>query len=107
MSHPGKWEFPGGKVEPGEEPTAALIREIDEELGCIVIVVSPLTPTSHDYDVGSIRLIPYRCRILSGTPTAREHSQLAWILASDLAGFEWATADLPIVAEITETADFM
>lgn len=95
----GKWEFPGGKIEAGESPNEALVRELNEELGVMVEVRGGLTPVVHDYGRGPIELIPLRCRILSGAPEPSEHSELRWCDAKALGELDLAAADLPILAE--------
>jgi len=74
----GLWEFPGGKVDPGETPEAALVRELMEELSVEIEVVSPLTPVVWAYDERTIRLFPFRCRITGGELHATEHEELLW-----------------------------
>ena len=100
----GLWEFPGGKIEPGESPTAALVREIAEELDCTIEVVDPITTTTHDYEFGVINLTTFYCRLVSGTPTTSEHANLRWLRPEDLLTIEWAPADTPAVQRIQ--ADF-
>jgi 8-oxo-dGTP diphosphatase len=95
----GKWEFPGGKIEAGETPSAALIRELEEELGVIVETGASLTNVIHDYGRGPIELIPVRCRITQGKPVAHEHSELRWCDPTELGTLDLAAADLPILAE--------
>lgn len=95
----GKWEFPGGKIESGESPEAALVRELHEELGVTVEPGEPLTPVIHDYGRGPIRLIPFLCEIREGRPTAFDHSELRWCEASELPALDWAAADVPILDE--------
>jgi len=94
-----KWEFPGGKVEPGESPEAALIRELREELEVDVEILRPLTPVIWDYGRGPIRLIPFVCRITNGEPKALDHAELRWVTAGSLHGLDWAAADGPILEE--------
>jgi len=96
----GKWEFPGGKMEEGESPELALQRELQEELGIAVGVGAALTPVDWTYDYGSIRLLPYLCRILSGEPRPLEHAALRWCALGDLDQLGWAAADWPIVREL-------
>lgn len=97
----GQWEFPGGKVDAGESPAAALIRELMEELAVGVEVGEPLTPVIWAYEDRVIQLSPFRCRIVSGELRAVEHEELRWCAAENFAELEWAAADLPILDEIT------
>jgi 8-oxo-dGTP diphosphatase len=96
----GLWEFPGGKVDPGESPGVALARELKEELGIEVKVGNPLDPVEWNYDRGAIRLMPFFCTIESGCPRAIEHEQIRWCGPDEFAVLEWAGADLPILTQI-------
>lgn len=99
MSLAGLWEFPGGKREHGEDPRAALVRELHEELGIEVSTHQALTPVEHDYGTFAIRLLPFRCRIVAGVPRPHEHDALRWLSAGELDELKWAAADLPVVEE--------
>lgn len=94
------WEFPGGKIEPGESPQEALKREIHEELGCDVVVGDLINTARHRYDFGTVHLTTYYCTLESGEPRVTEHSALDWRLPADLPNLQWAPADLPAVAQI-------
>ncbi len=96
----GLWEFPGGKVEPGEAPQAALARELHEELGIEVKVGAALESVTWSYDRGDIRLSPYLCTIVRGTPRPLEHERLCWCAPRDFASLSWAAADLPVLAQL-------
>lgn len=91
----GLWEFPGGKVEPGETPEDALRREIAEELGCRVRVAGPVATTRHPYAHADIVLTTFWCELTSGEPRAGEHAEIAWVRPDELAGLAWAPADVP------------
>ena len=96
----GLWEFPGGKVEPGERPEAALIRELREELGIEVSesCLAPFVFASHAYDSFHLLMPLYLCRRWEGTVVAREHSALAWVKPDRLADYPMPPADDPLVA---------
>jgi 8-oxo-dGTP diphosphatase len=97
---PLKWEFPGGKVEPGELASVAVVREIREELGCVINVVRPLPPFLHDYKTVVIEMIPFLCVLApdSPEPHPHEHVQLAWVRPELLLQYDLAAADLPVIA---------
>lgn len=94
----GYWEFPGGKIEAGEAPEEALVREILEELDCTITVDDRITETTYEYDFAYVTLTTYRSRLVSGTPTLSEHIDAKWLLPSELDTVEWAPADLPTVS---------
>jgi 8-oxo-dGTP diphosphatase len=101
---PLKWEFPGGKVEPGEDPAAAIVREIREELGCAIHVVRALPPFIHDYKTVVIEMIPFVCALVPGTsePHPHEHVAVAWVPPAELRGYDLAAADWPVVAALVK-----
>lgn len=96
----GLWEFPGGKVEPGERPEAALIRELNEELGIDVqeACLAPFVFASHAYDSFHLLMPLYLCRRWSGLVVAREHAALAWVRPNALSDYPMPPADAPLVA---------
>jgi 8-oxo-dGTP diphosphatase len=96
----GLWEFPGGKVEPGELPETALARELMEELAVEVEVGLPLGTVTWDYPDRSILLRPFCCRITGGELRALEHEKLHWSAPEHFHELTWAPADLPILCEI-------
>ncbi len=96
----GLWEFPGGKVEPGEGPEAALARELKEELGVQVEreAMAPFTFASHAYADFHLLMPLYLVREWAGTPRAVEAQALAWVSPAELSGYQMPPADLPLVA---------
>ncbi len=100
----GLWEFPGGKVDGGESPEAALLRELREELGIEVAVGDALEPVVWSDDRVTIRLRPFHCVIAGGRLRALEHEELRWCAPEEFDLLEWAAADRPILAEIRNRA---
>ncbi len=96
----GLWEFPGGKVEPGERPEAALIRELREELGIEVTesCLAPFVFASHAYESFHLLMPLYLCRRWSGVVVAHEHAALAWVKPDKLPDYPMPPADAPLVA---------
>ena len=99
---PLKWEFAGGKVEPGENPAAAIVREIREELGCDIVITQGLPSFTHDYKTVVIEMIPFVCTLSAGSsePHPHEHVALAWVKLGDITGYDLAAADLPVVKSL-------
>ena len=102
--HPGKWEFPGGKVEPGERPEATLIRELHEEIGITVqeACLAPLTFASHAYDDFHLLMPLYICRRWDGEVIAREGQKLAWVRANKLRDYQMPPADIPLIPHLID-----
>jgi len=100
---PLKWEFPGGKVESGEDPAAAIVREIREELGCEIAVTRALPPFPHDYGTVVIEMIPFVCTLVEGSPAPHphEHIALAWAAPDEMTGYDLAAADWPVIRAYT------
>ena len=94
---PGLWEFPGGKIEPGETAQEALRREVVEELQCNVTVGEEVTTTRHEYDFGIVHLTTFYCELVDGSPQLSEHSDMTWRDPADLRHLAWAPADIPAV----------
>lgn len=96
---PLKWEFAGGKVEPGENAVNAIVREIREELGCEIVVQRALPPFVYDYTRAVIEMIPFVCTLAENTtePHPHEHVALAWVKPEELTTYDLAAADYPVV----------
>lgn len=95
MPLPGKWEFPGGKVESNESLEECIIREIKEELDADIEILRKLTPVEE----GPIKLIPFHCKLISESFILKEHANSHWCDVFTLKSLDWAKADIPIVEE--------
>jgi 8-oxo-dGTP diphosphatase len=92
-----KWEFPGGKIEPGETPEQSLARELQEELDVRARIGKLLCSTSWDGDGVSLELLVFRVDGFDGTPTLREHEELRWVMPRDLRSYNLADSDRRVV----------
>ena len=97
--HPWKWEFPGGKIQPGESPEEALGREIREELNMEIRVEERLAPVTHTYGEKVIRLIPFLCRWTGGDLQLTEHHAVRWVSPEGIARYDMLGADHILVEE--------
>lgn len=95
-----KWEFPGGKIEKGENPKDALVREIQEELNATIKVNDYFMSVEHQYDSFFIKMHSYLCSIEKGTLTLSEHVEDKWLHMDKLSTLDWAPADIPIVNKL-------
>ena len=101
----GRWEFPGGKVEPGESPEEALVREVQEELDVTLMLGDELTPTGYAWDLISSQLTLrlFLAEIFVGTPTTGDsHDEVRWLSADDLDSLNWLDADRAALAAVRE-----
>lgn len=96
----GLWEFPGGKVEPGETPEIALIRELEEELGIVVkqACLAPFVFASHTYETFHLLMPLYLIRRWEGEPESKEHKAIKWVRPNDMGNYPMPPADDPLVA---------
>ncbi|WP_158795983.1 (deoxy)nucleoside triphosphate pyrophosphohydrolase [Pedobacter sp. L105] len=102
MRLPLKWEFPGGKIEPGETEEACLIREIAEELNVIIKITARMPSFVHDDGRQKIRLIPFLGFILEGEIHLTEHAAYLWCSSYELLQLDWADADVPVLRHYLE-----
>lgn len=96
----GMWEFPGGKIEPGESREDALKREIQEELGVDIYIKELLCTTEYDYPTFHLTMHCYLCSVTSGEIELREHKSAQWLTAETLDTVEWLPADKEIIAKL-------
>lgn len=101
--HPFKWEFPGGKIIPGESREECIIREIEEELSMTIVICGSLEQVEYDYGHKQIRLIPFICDTLDDLPFLSEHLTYKWLDAEDLSTVDFCEADMLVAGEYLET----
>ena len=99
----GGWEFPGGKMEPGETPEEALKREIREELDTEISVDSLLETVEYDYPEFHLSMKCYWCSVVSGDLVLKEHAEARWLSKEELFDEEWLPADIELIKKIQET----
>lgn len=104
MTLPFKWEFPGGKIEPGESPQEALKREIREEMKCTIEIDRRIDTTSYEYDFGIVHLTTFSCRLKEGEPVLTEHASFKWLPPHELSMLDWAPADIPAMRKLAQMA---
>ena len=98
MSLPLKWEFPGGKIDPGESPEECLVRELREELRILVRLEQKLPISTHHYPSVTVTLHPFVCTMATGHPNPQEHDTITWYDPEALRTLDWAAADVPVLA---------
>ena len=94
------WEFPGGKIEPGESAEEALRREIREELGCEIAVGELLTTIEYDYPTFHLSMACYWCTLVNSEPHLLEHEDARWLLPADLPTLRWLPADISLIRQL-------
>lgn len=95
-----RWEFPGGKLEPGEEPEDCIVREIKEELDIDIEVLDIYKVVKFNYEEKDILLLCYLCKVLKGHGKTLECNDFRWVKREELTGFDFVPADLPIVEKL-------
>ena len=98
------WEFPGGKIEDGELPEAALKRELLEEMDCEINVLDKIVTTVYEYDFATIELTTYYAEMVSDSIVLREHQDMKWLSRDELDSVEWAPADIEAIEKIKKDA---
>ena len=101
-NYAGWWEFPGGKIEPGEDAETALVRELNEELVADIYIERYFDTVEYDYPEFRASLACYLCGINEGEITLLEHSSAAWLGRDDIYSVKWLGADLPIIEKLID-----
>ncbi|HUI91439.1 MAG TPA: (deoxy)nucleoside triphosphate pyrophosphohydrolase [Chitinivibrionales bacterium] len=104
--HGGKWEFPGGKIGKDEDPDAAIVREIREELGCGIRVINELSDVSFRYPDKSVTLVPLVCEITEATAHALEHDEVRWVDMKEADALDWLPPDKEIMKDYFRMKQF-
>ena len=99
----GEWEFPGGKVEPGEDDATALARELREELRVEVRVADRIGVSRHPLGARTLVLVAYRCALVGGEPSPVEHAEVRWVTPDVLSELNFAAADRPLLGAVALT----
>ena len=99
----GKWEFPGGTIEPGETPEQCLIRELLEELGVEIAVDEFICSSTWKYDHATINLLAFKATLLAGQPMLNNHAEIRWVASRELADYDFPEADVPIIRYLTSS----
>ena len=102
---PNLWEFPGGKIEAGEAPQAALAREVRKELGCEVDVGRIADVVFHDYPAFDLYMLVYDCRIVSGEPAPVAVAEIAWVEPEQLPSLDLLPADFPLARRLAAESE--
>lgn len=100
MTMPGKYEFPGGKIEVGESAEVCIVREIKEELGIVVKPYYRLSTSTYKYEQVTVRLIPFLCDYVSGEMQLLEHALIEWVDPHRLGEYDWSGADIAVWKEV-------
>lgn len=98
----GKWEFPGGKLEPNEAMVQCLKRELSEEFAIRVEIDSFICMNSHKYSFADLELFAYKVHLISGNFQLQEHDEIRWVAPSELLSYDFAEADIPICQKVME-----
>ncbi len=102
-NHPLKWEFPGGKLLPGETEEECIIREVEEELSMEIVICGQLPEVGYDYGHKQIKLIPFICDTLDELPFLSEHIAYRWVTATDLVSVDFSEADIFVAKSYLES----